>query len=174
MSFQFVTFLLLFLTAIASSISWSDELNRVRLARTGVAEARTRIGILKRRRFGNRNVQAALGDCATLYEEADWRLAGMLDGENYTAEDGRMWLSAAVANHRTCLDGLEEVGATAAEDGNNNNLTVLLTGALYLYDKISAVEKRNGKHVLPTLHSFFEIPKLFILLYFGFCIYFFD
>lgn len=144
MPFPVATFLLLFLplVVVASSISSLPELDPVRFAQTGVAEARTEIGKLKRRRFG-------LGDCSTLYEEADWRLAGMLVGENYTAEDARAWLSAAVANHRSCLDGLEEVGAaTAVEYGNN--LTVMLTGALHLYDKIAAVEKRKGKQLLPT------------------------
>ncbi|XP_004134349.3 probable pectinesterase/pectinesterase inhibitor 36 [Cucumis sativus] len=145
MPFPFTTFLLLlFLPFVASSNFSLPALDSVRLAQTGVREAITEIGNLKRRQFGDWNLQAALRDCATLYEEAEWRLAGMLVGENkYRAEDGRMWVSAAMANHRSCLDGLEEVHDVAAVDGNN--LTVMLTGALHLYDKIAAVEKRNGR-----------------------------
>ena len=150
MPFPFATPLLLFLAIMASSISSLDEPDAVRLLRTGIVKARSEICNLKRRRFERGNVQTALGDCHTLYEEADSRLAGMLVGENYSADDARIWLSAAVANHRSCLDGLEEVGAVPAADGNN--LTVLLTGALHLYDKIAAVEERNGEHVLRTLH----------------------
>ncbi|XP_038877777.1 probable pectinesterase/pectinesterase inhibitor 36 [Benincasa hispida] len=148
MPFPLATFLLLFLplALLTSPNSSLPELDPVRLAQAGFREARTGIADLKRRPFGHRNLQAALGDCATLYEEADWRLAGMLVGENYTAEDAWMWLSAAVANHRSCLDGLEEVGAATAVDGNN--LTVLLTGALRLYHKIAAVEKRIGWEVV--------------------------
>lgn len=121
------------------------------MARTIVMEARdsvrgsvTGTGELKRRRFERRNfVEPALGDCTRLYEEADARLAELLFGGNYTAEDARTWISAAVANHRSCTDGLEEVGAAA---DRKNNLTALLAGALRLYEKIAAVEERNGNH----------------------------
>ena len=92
-------------------------MNPVRLAQAGVREARTEIRNLKRRRFER-----------TLYVEAAWQLAGMLVGEKYTAEDARVWISAAVANHRSCSDGVEEAGSAA----NGNNLTVLLTEALHL------------------------------------------
>lgn len=161
---------------MASSVSSFRGPNPVRLVQTRVAEARnsvrnsvTGMGYLKRRRFEHLNVQAALGDCTRLYEEAELRLAGMLVGENYTAEDARTWLSAAVANHRSCLDGLEEVGAAAvAVDGNN--LTVLLTGALHSYDKIAAVEERNGRHVLSHVAFILRYCKLFIYLFYFICL----
>ncbi|XP_022146909.1 pectinesterase [Momordica charantia] len=145
----FAAFLLLLLAVASSISSFHDPDREVQLARTIVMEARdsvrgsvTGTGELKRRRFERRNfVEAALGYCTRLYEEADARLAELLFGGNYTAEDARTWISAAVANHRSCTDGLEEVGAAA---DRKNNLTALLAGALRLYEKIAAVEERNG------------------------------
>ncbi|KAG6582551.1 hypothetical protein SDJN03_22553, partial [Cucurbita argyrosperma subsp. sororia] len=113
--FYIFTEILLFLSYNYQNALPLDEPGSIGPA--GVREARTEIRNLKRRRFER-----------TLYVEAAWRLAGMLVGEKYTAEDARVWISAAVANHRSCSDGVEEVGAAA----NGNNLTVMLTEALHL------------------------------------------
>ncbi|KAF8034874.1 hypothetical protein BT93_C1024 [Corymbia citriodora subsp. variegata] len=86
----------------------------------------------------------SLSDCSKLYGNSESRLMQVLDGQDYTAEDARTWLSGASANHRTCLDGLGEEGR-AALDGLSGgllvNLTLSLGHALALYGRERGVRR---------------------------------
>ncbi|GAA0175282.1 hypothetical protein LIER_41886 [Lithospermum erythrorhizon] len=58
--------------------------------------------------FGN---NIAIEDCLNLYEDSEPRLMMVvLRRENSTHDDVVTWLSAALAGHNSCLDGLEEKG----------------------------------------------------------------
>ncbi|GAB4844345.1 hypothetical protein Ancab_037708 [Ancistrocladus abbreviatus] len=79
----------------------------------------------------------ALADCARLYEDAEPRLTSLVSNDtSYSNEDARIRISAALTNHRTCLDGL-----TLREEGNiyepreARNLSLVLSEALALYAK---------------------------------------
>lgn len=77
----------------------------------------------------------ALSDCTKLYNESEYRLSLLLSGEGYNIDDTRTWLSAVLANHRTCMDGLTEKGFARANNAVSHNLTVFLSEALALYRK---------------------------------------
>ncbi|CAI0383286.1 unnamed protein product [Linum tenue] len=108
---------LMFVTAIAAaaavtapaSHSQGDALEAVRhqigSARNWVEQAKT---------AALAEVAGALGDCGKLYGEAEWMLEPLLGRGNisYSRDDAITWLSAALANHRSCVDGLAESGLT--------------------------------------------------------------
>lgn len=68
--------------------------------------------------FGDSD-DAALRDCRDLMDDAQSRVAdseaGAEDLTDLKLMDLSTWLSAAVTDHDTCLDGLEEVGSKAFE-----------------------------------------------------------
>ncbi|KAG6628639.1 hypothetical protein CIPAW_14G027100, partial [Carya illinoinensis] len=52
----------------------------------------------------------SFNDCARLYDESESLLSRLLpdhDESHYTEDDARTWLSGVLANHRSCLDGLD-------------------------------------------------------------------
>ncbi|KAI5007419.1 hypothetical protein ZWY2020_050864 [Hordeum vulgare] len=59
------------------------------------------------RRASDPRQRAALADCVQLMELARERLAGAADRAKVAPEDARTWLSAALTDHVTCLDGLD-------------------------------------------------------------------
>ncbi|KAL2924633.1 putative pectinesterase/pectinesterase inhibitor 36 [Bienertia sinuspersici] len=53
----------------------------------------------------------AMVDCAKLYDQAEPRLARLLESDGKSShEDAVAWLSGVITSHRTCLDGLKESG----------------------------------------------------------------
>lgn len=77
-------------------------------------------------------------ECVKLYEDSESRLARLLASGGhekyyYSHHDVVTWLSAALASHRSCLDGLEEKGLATFVSRNEEarNLTMLLKDALF-------------------------------------------
>ncbi|KAG2669333.1 hypothetical protein I3760_14G029700 [Carya illinoinensis] len=78
----------------------------------------------------------SFNDCARLYDESESLLSRLLpdhDESHYTEDDARTWLSGVLANHRSCLDGLdhhEKAGFIDQADHHDHvvakNLTTLL------------------------------------------------
>ncbi|XP_009628695.1 probable pectinesterase/pectinesterase inhibitor 36 [Nicotiana tomentosiformis] len=80
-------------------------------------------------------------ECVKLYEDTEPRLAQLVSGEKYYSHDDAVtWLSAALASHRSCLDGLEEKGLVFKSE-EARNLTLLLKDALFNYGQL----RNNGR-----------------------------
>ncbi|KAL1543408.1 pectinesterase [Salvia divinorum] len=94
----------------------------------------------------------ALLDCAVMYEDAESRLAQLVSGEKeeWSSDDAVTWLSAALAGHSACLDGLGDMGVSF-KARHAHNLTELIREALVLY-RAETTNPRGigkGKTVLP-------------------------
>ncbi|KAK1306304.1 putative pectinesterase/pectinesterase inhibitor 36 [Acorus calamus] len=83
-------------------------------------------------------------DCVQLYEEAHHRLHQLVKSGGRTTrdvDDARAWLSGALTNHRTCVDGLNESGTNASPLlAVEPNVTASLRHALASY---AALAKDN-------------------------------
>ncbi|KAL2477963.1 putative pectinesterase/pectinesterase inhibitor 36 [Forsythia ovata] len=97
-------------------------------------------------------IGVAIGDCVKLYEEAEPRLARLMSGEsgNCSQDDAITWLSAVLASHNSCLDGLKAkrwgfVGGVA------ESLTAALRGALAVH--------RHGSHARGKRKGFQKRPN---------------
>ncbi|XP_027108910.1 pectinesterase-like [Coffea arabica] len=120
--------------AVPSYISCEQELEAVRAARFGILQAVNWAQSLRRYHdhldHGSRFGDIAIADCLKLYEESEPLLAWLeLSSKNYSQADAVTWLSAALASHRSCLDGLEEKGLSFDRQAAQN-LTLLLHAAL--------------------------------------------
>ncbi|GKV12897.1 hypothetical protein SLEP1_g23982 [Rubroshorea leprosula] len=141
----FLLLLLLLLLAVGttrSTISSTQEQEALRRARAMVLHASNWVHQASLTLHGldsghtlNGGNSLAPSDCAKLYNESEYRLSLLLSGEGYNIDDARTWLSAVLANHRTCLDGLNEKGFVRANNAVSHNLTVFLSEALALYRK---------------------------------------
>ncbi|KDP28779.1 hypothetical protein JCGZ_14550 [Jatropha curcas] len=80
------------------------------------------------------HVSVPFNDCVKLYSESEFRLSQLLASENYTRDDTRTWLSGVLANHKTCLNGLNEKGFLQTQP-ITRNLTFWLNEALAFYRK---------------------------------------
>ncbi|XP_060218872.1 probable pectinesterase/pectinesterase inhibitor 36 [Lycium barbarum] len=91
---------------------------------------------------GSINKFGSSDECVKLYEDTEPRLARLVSNETYYNHDDVItWLSAALASHRSCLDGLEEKGL-AYKSEETRNLTLLLKGALFRYGQL----RSNGRN----------------------------
>ncbi|XAR63189.1 Pectinesterase, partial [Bertholletia excelsa] len=134
--------LLLLATAIVASCHRPGP-NLVLLARAEIANAanwaQSSLSIFEQLRqdSNSRATSVALSDCVKLYGETELLLERLVSGDGgsvYSPEDAMVWLSGAMASHRTCLDGMEEKGLVF-ESGVAQNLTALLGRALALYGR---------------------------------------
>ncbi|XP_042505603.1 probable pectinesterase/pectinesterase inhibitor 36 [Macadamia integrifolia] len=73
----------------------------------------------------------ALSDCVSLYDDTKYRLQRLFS-EPHGYEDGQVWLSGALTNHRTCLDALNDSGSSFVPKAVHN-LTNVLSEALSSY-----------------------------------------
>ncbi|XP_011090455.1 probable pectinesterase/pectinesterase inhibitor 36 [Sesamum indicum] len=128
---------LLHLLLLANFVSCGRELEVVEMAREGMLHAvarargfRTLDGPSQESGFPD----GAVGDCVKLYEEVEPRLARLVSGERKRCsnDDAMTWLSAALASHGTCLDGLGEKG-WLFEARQARNLTWVIREALAVY-----------------------------------------
>lgn len=87
---------------------------------------------------------ARFGDCVVLYGDAELRLARLVEMVEWGHDDAVTWLSAALASHHTCLDGLEEMGRVSLEARWANNLTSSIKDALAVYRAEGKKGKRKG------------------------------
>lgn len=110
---------------------------------------------------------AALRDCAVLYEDAESRLGRLVSGE-WGDDDAVSWVSAALAGHNTCLDGL---GDHPFEARRVHNLTSLIRRALAV--SANPRGKRKGKFLyiccLHFNHHYFIFNFFIITVFIGFC-----
>ncbi|KAG7946228.1 hypothetical protein I3843_14G029000 [Carya illinoinensis] len=100
----------------------------------------------------------SFNDCARLYDESESLLSRLLpdhDESHYTEDDARTWLSGVLANHRSCLDGLdhhEKAGFIDQADHHDHvvakNLTTLLISEalakLYVISQTKNLLKMGG------------------------------
>lgn len=151
------TFLLLL--AMANSMSCLPELNTT-LTTTTITVQHAQAKLLQAKnwvqyssmdlhgldRESSNNVGFALRDCNKLYDESEPRLSRLVSGatSRYTADDALTWLSAVLANHRSCLEGLAEKGFVEAQSHLvAQNLTTSLGEALALYSKMKSTSKEK-------------------------------
>lgn len=140
------TFALLLVAAAAAAKAAPPSTKHVEVVREGMQEA-----IDWARGFSTLNGPgrepgfpvAALRDCVVLYEDAESRVARLVSGE-WREDDAVSWVSAALAAHNTCLDGLGEMGDDHPFQARRaHNLTLLIRRALAVYG--NPRRKRKGK-----------------------------
>ncbi|CAI9770322.1 unnamed protein product [Fraxinus pennsylvanica] len=146
--------LLLFL-ATANAISCTKELETVQMAHSGVLHAiewAQGLKLLHGSGSHSSSIGVAISDCVKLYEDAEPRLAMLMSGESCscTQDDAVTWLSAVLASHNSCLDGLKEM-RWRFDDGVAENLTAALRGALAVH--------RHGSHARGQQNGFQKRPK---------------
>ncbi|CAM8907229.1 unnamed protein product [Rhodiola kirilowii] len=109
----------------------------VKMAISGICEAREYIEALAKVHGSGRvsRIGAAMDDCAHLYDATHDRLDRLIAARGRGVDDGLTWLSAALAAHRTCLDGMREVGFRGTRITNGRNVTRLLGDALASYKR---------------------------------------
>ncbi|CAK9154489.1 unnamed protein product [Ilex paraguariensis] len=120
---------------IPNVITSNQEADVVQSAQFGLLQAMDLArasSMLLESAHGSRVRGVALGDCVKFYEDAEPRLARLVSNETFFSRDDAIILSAAVASHRSCLDGLKEKG-WSVEAQKGQNLTLLLREALAFY-----------------------------------------
>ncbi|CAG7866085.1 unnamed protein product [Brassica rapa] len=147
--------ILFFLATATVAISFNtSELDVLERARASVVEARTRFGSMATVEATNEVARSyyslGLSDCEKLYDESEARLSNLVVAhENFTVEDVRTWLSGVLANHHTCLDGLDQ-----SRQGDkplvHSNITVVLGEALAFYKKTRGHLKKRRPNHAPT------------------------
>ncbi|KAI3444709.1 hypothetical protein Pfo_001374 [Paulownia fortunei] len=118
-------------------VSCRNELEVVEMAREGMLQAMSWAWGFKKLNgpgHDSGSPDDAISDCVKLYKEAEPRLARLVSGERdeCSHDDAVTWLSAALASHTTCLDGLGEKG-WLFEAQRAQNLTWVLREALAVY-----------------------------------------
>ncbi|KAK4476508.1 hypothetical protein RD792_015664 [Penstemon davidsonii] len=142
-------FTTLFLLSIANSanvIFCSKELEVVEMAREGMLQAMGWAQSFKTVDGPGFDV-GAFGDCVKLYGEARPRLARLVSGANtikWSYEDGVTWLSAALASHTSCLDGLNQSGL-AFQAQRADNLSSVIREGLAIYGAKSRRVRQRRK-----------------------------
>lgn len=134
--------LLLLIAAAAKSAPVEKRVEAVEAAREGVRRAIARANGLKFVTGPGRDsgfLSRALIDCAVMYGDAESRLARLVSGET---DDAVTWLSAALAGHNACLDGLGDMRASFEKA---HNLTEVIREALGLYRAETANPMGKGK-----------------------------
>ncbi|CAA0820369.1 Probable pectinesterase/pectinesterase inhibitor 36 [Striga hermonthica] len=142
----FLVLLLLLLSATANAVSWAKHLETVQVARQGLLQAvpwAQELRVLNGPGHRLSPAQSALTDCITLYEDAEPRLARTVS-RNFSHDDVVTWLSAALAGHTTCLDGLRERGVPF-EAQRAQNLTRAIREALAVHGADGSRRRRKRK-----------------------------
>nr|GMD34809.1 probable pectinesterase/pectinesterase inhibitor 36 [Ipomoea batatas] len=130
----------------------NQDLEAIRTARSNVLRALEWAQSLHELHEQSResgNAAAAMSDCATLYADAEERLARLdvspaAGDDKYDHHDAVTWLSAAMSSHRSCLDGLHEMGLVS-HGYASQNLTLPLKQALARFSRKRNVKTtRNG------------------------------
>ncbi|KAI5647390.1 hypothetical protein M9H77_33395 [Catharanthus roseus] len=151
-SFFFIFFIHFFL--LVNSISCKQirpELDPIRLARSGLLHAMKWAdqGLKEMKRVdqeegldGHDYVgKMVLGDCLKVYGDCEPKVEKLVFGKDYSYDDEVAWINGVMANHRSCLDGLEEMGMVFYDHEKViGNLTFLLDDAL-----VSLKKQRNRK-----------------------------
>ncbi|XP_022864004.1 probable pectinesterase/pectinesterase inhibitor 36, partial [Olea europaea var. sylvestris] len=98
------------------------------------------------------SIGVAISDCVKLYEDAEPRLARLMSGESCSCSQGDAvtWLSAVLASHNSCLNGLKEK-MWRFDGGVAESLTAVLRGALAVH--------QQGGHARGKQKGFQKRPK---------------
>lgn len=160
---DFFTILFFLVTAAVISASNTAELSVLETAQAAVAEARTRFGsvatVEATKKVASRFYSLGLSDCEKLYDESEARLSTLVVAhENFTVEDVRTWLSGVLANHHTCLDGLDESRQGHDETLVHRKVTFVLREALAFY-------KKSRGHIKKSIRTY-----IYIYIYMQSCI----
>lgn len=153
MSSFFTTFLLLLLLASSnvSFISCKDEIHVVEFARQGMLQAMTWARGYETLNGPGREsgpTNGPLGDCVELYGDAEARMARLVSGGggNVSDDDALTWLSAALASHVTCLDGMSEKSLfVEAQQAEKLSLDIKQALAVYRARTRKGPRRRKGK-----------------------------
>ncbi|KAG6432351.1 hypothetical protein SASPL_103927 [Salvia splendens] len=149
--------LLLLIAAAAKSAPIKKHVEAVEATREGMRQAvswangfKLVTGLGRESGFPSR----ALLDCAVMYEDAESRLARLVTGEReeyWSRDDAVTWLSAALAGHNACLDGLGDMRVSFEA----HNLTEVIRETLGLYraETTNPMGKGKGKTVFPRKPS---------------------
>ncbi|XP_042012338.1 pectinesterase-like [Salvia splendens] len=141
--------LLLLIAAAAKSAPIKKHVEAVEATREGMRQAvswangfKLVTGLGRESGFPSR----ALLDCAVMYEDAESRLARLVTGEReeyWSRDDAVTWLSAALAGHNACLDGLGDMRVSFEA----HNLTEVIRETLGLYraETTNPMGKGKGK-----------------------------
>ncbi|KAL3536981.1 hypothetical protein ACH5RR_000347 [Cinchona calisaya] len=166
--FPFFFLLLLAITPNSNFISCKqEELKAIQEARFGILQAISWAHGLRivhdDLHIPSRNASfVAIVDCLKMYEESRPLLAKLeFSGKNiYSLDDAVTWLSAALASHRSCLDGLEEKGLLSFQSpAAAKNLTILLHEALASVKKQGNFGRkvRHGVRRRPTTDQYWGL-----------------
>lgn len=112
--------------------------------------------------------EGCLNDCVKMYEEAESRLARLVERDiEWSHDDALTWFSAALTSHVTCLDGLAENGLSF-EAQRAQNLTSVIREGLAVY---RAQGKLGGKRkgICFTLHKIIYTKRKYYI-YQGLCV----
>lgn len=160
---KFTTFLLVLLHLSAITNSQKDQPAVVKKAWSGVLEAMDWVRLSMSLKGPIRNESSysslhltALSDCARLYEDTEPRLSKLVRGKDYSIDDAVAWLSAAASSHRSCLDGLQEMGLASYHEGAYKKLTLLIEDALAFYGNKKSTKSR-GKGTIMVNYLLFAI-----------------
>ncbi|KAK1303778.1 Pectinesterase 2.2 [Acorus calamus] len=102
------------------------------------------------RRINEPRQQAALADCSFLMDLSLDRLAAASSAVETSVTDARTWLSAVLANHVTCMDGLDGP-ARAAMEAHLESLMALASTSLALLNAVSPSDVLNDDVSKPVL-----------------------
>lgn len=95
---------------------------------------------------GSKDRPGVVGDCLKMYRDVEPRLARIVRAENCSHDDGVTWLSAALASHNGCAEGLVEEGLLSEARVAARNLSYLIREGLAVYgNKRSPRGKGNGE-----------------------------
>lgn len=156
---DFFTILFFLATATVAISLNTPELDVLERARASVVEARTRFWSVATVEATNEVASSyyslGLSDCEKLYDESEARLSNLVVAhENFTVEDVRTWLSGVLANHHTCLDGLDQ-SRQGHKSLVHSNVTVVLREALAFYKKSRGhLRKSKNIHIYTIMYIY--------------------
>ncbi|KAD4385594.1 hypothetical protein R6Q59_010353 [Mikania micrantha] len=102
---------------------------------------------------------SALRDCATLFDDALSQLSRSVEAMRVGPEavvltkgkvaDLMTWISAAMTNQQTCVDGLEEMGSTAVDEVKLRvqRSTEYMSNSLAILSNMDSILDRFGLHL---------------------------
>ncbi|XP_075493631.1 putative pectinesterase/pectinesterase inhibitor 36 [Primulina tabacum] len=127
------TFLILVLLASARvDVSCREEIEVVKMVREEMLLAiASWDDITRGSKFGPG--PGVVGDCLKMYRDVEPRLARIVRAENCSHDDGVTWLSAALASHNGCVEGLAEEGLLSEARVATRNLSSLIREGLAVY-----------------------------------------
>ncbi|CAN1188799.1 Probable pectinesterase/pectinesterase inhibitor 36 [Linum perenne] len=145
--FIITLFSFFFLAPAASSATFPESSEAVRIVRTQVAIARSLVEQSLNSTPNDTSVvisRGALSDCVKLYKETEWMLEPLANVHDHDHDDAVTWLSAALSNHMSCIDGLSLTSHIAVNNRQNLTTSIRNSLALYAHRKSAAANNSGG------------------------------